>query len=59
MAARNVVGKAFGTEEHVISTIEGTVARSFSVSVNPKKQWDIELFNIVCGFPWDSSGTKT
>ena len=35
MAARNKVGKALRSQEHVVSTIDGTVARSSAVGGQP------------------------
>ena len=53
------LGKRFGTEEHVLSTIERTVGRGSAVRVNLEKQWDIELSNSFRGLPWDPSRTNT
>ena len=47
------LGKRFATEEHIISTTEGTVARSVAVKPHPENEYDSQLFDSLVGVPWD------
>ena len=50
------LGKRFATEEHIIATTDGTVARSGAVKLHPEIEYDSELFDGIIAAPWDPVG---
>ena len=53
------LGKRFGTDEHIVSSEDGSVARSPAAKIHPDGQWNRELFDGIRGSPWNPSGTCT
>ena len=50
------LGKRFATEEHIVSTAAGVVARCSAVRAHPDIQYDSHLFDALIGLPWDPAG---
>ena len=50
------IGKRFASDEHIISTSAGLVARSAAVKPHPELAFDSALFDSLLGLPWDPEG---
>ena len=50
------LGKRFASDEHIISTSAGLVARSAAVKAHPELAFDSLLFDALLGQPWDPEG---
>jgi hypothetical protein len=50
------LGKRFASDEHIISTSTGLVARSAAVKAHPELAFDSLLFDSLVGLPWDPEG---
>ena len=47
------LGNRWGSEEHIVSTLEGLVIRCCAAKPHPENQWDTALFDGIKGSPWD------
>ena len=52
------LGKMFSSDEHILSTSTGLVARSSAVKAHPDVEFDSQLFDSLIGMPWDPEGKK-
>ena len=46
------LGKMFSSDEHILSTSTGLVARSSAVKAHPEVEFDSQLFDSLIGMPW-------